>query len=237
MPHQIPMATRLFARAVLAPIKRYHRFQVHGLHNVPATGGAMILMHHTLATYDAFLIGNAILDTVGRTAIGLGDDNLFRIPGVRQLCLDLGIRPARPETGAEALADGELLMLAPGGTREALRPSSQRNQPLWHDRFGFARLAIRMQVPVLVAGCPAGDDLYRVYDNPLTRGVYERFRWPLPVARGRGLTLIPRRVKLHGHISEPLLPPDTTEHDDDAVHTFHAALTARMTRLLQTNDS
>jgi len=40
----------------------------------------MIVVHHSLATYDAFLIANDILDGTGRTAIGLGDDNLFRIP-------------------------------------------------------------------------------------------------------------------------------------------------------------
>lgn len=232
MAHTIPPFARALTEAVLDPLQRYHRFRVEGLENVPTEGAAMIAVHHTLASYDAFLIGRAIIEARGRQAIGLGDDNLFRIPGLRRLCLDLGIRPAHPDAGREALRDGHLLMLAPGGTREAIRPSSLRNRSVWHDRLGFVRLAIEMQVPVLVAGCPAGDGIYKVYDSRLTRGVYERFRWPLPIARGRGLTAIPRRVQLVGYISEPLLPPVATPDDEEAVHVFHAEVSARMASLL-----
>jgi len=230
--HAIPPAVETFGRIVLGPLRRYHRFRCEGLHHVPDAGPAMVLLHHSLATYDAFFIGQEILETCGRQPLGLGDDNLFKVPGVKQLCWSLGIRPARPTTGEEVLADGDLLMLAPGGTREALRPSTQRYRPLWYDRFGWARLAIKMQVPVLVAGCPAGDDIYRVYDSQLTRSVYRRTRWPLPIARGLGPTAIPRPVKLTGYIGAPLVPPKASPDDDQALRAFHRAGVDAMTQLL-----
>ena len=232
MPHEIPPLAHAISTVLLSPLARYHRFRIEGLDHVPATGAAMVVVHHTLATYDAFFIGRAIIEGRARQPIGLGDDNLFRIPVLRRLVHDLGIRPARTETGEQVLRDGDLLMLAPGGTREALRPSTMRNRSVWHDRFGFVRLAMKTQAPILVAGCPAGDDIFRVYDNPLTRAVYERFRWPLPLARGRGPTMIPRRVKLVGFISEPLHPPQASPDDQAAVARFHAQVTARMARLL-----
>lgn len=234
MVHEIPPYARHLSRALLSPLERYHRFRIEGLHHVPEHGPAMIVVHHTLATYDAFFIGRAIIERCGRQAIGLGDDNLFRIPVLRRLCHDLGLRPASPTAGREVLDSGGLLMLAPGGTREALRPSTLRNRSVWHDRLGFARLAIAAGVPVLVAGCPAGDAIYEVYESRLTRHVYERYRWPLPIARGRGPTLVPRRVDLVGRIGEPLVPPVASPDDQEAVVRFHAALTQRMAALLAT---
>ena len=176
VPTPIPASAEKVLRTVLTPLRAYHRYRTVGLANVPREGAAMLVVHHSLATYDGFLLAADVYEQVGRQPEALGDDNLFKVPGVRELCHDLGIHPARPETGAEILADGGLLMLSPGGTREALRPHTQRYRPLWHDRKGFVRLALRMQVPVIVAGCPAADRLYKVYDSRLTRLAYASTR-------------------------------------------------------------
>lgn len=228
----LPPYAETVARLFLGPLRAYHRYHTEGLHNVPSTGAAMLVMHHSLATYDGFLLARDIVEQRGRLPQGLGDDNLFKVPGLRALCYDLGIHPARPETGRQILAEGGLLMLAPGGTREALRPSSQRCRPLWHDRFGFVRLALEMQVPVLVAGCPAADCIYTVYESRLTRWTYETTRWPLPVARGVGPTALPRPVRVTGYIGRPLRPPEAAPDDDEAVRAFHGELTRAMTELL-----
>lgn len=232
VPESIPPVADAIARSVLTPLRAYHRFHTVGLEHVPREGAAMVVMHHSLATYDAFLIARDIIERCGRLPVGLGDDNLFKVPGLRRLCRDLGIRPARPETGAEVLAEGGLLMLSPGGTREALRPHTERNRPLWHDRFGFVRLAIRMQVPVLVAGCPAGDRIYKVYDSRITRWAYARTRWPVPIARGIGPTALPRPVRLTGYVGVPLHPPAAPPDDAEAVTRFHRQLTDAMIELL-----
>ncbi len=232
MGHVIPLWAEAVARAVLGPLRRYHRFSSVGVENVPVDGPVMLIVHHSLASYDAFLIARDIIEATGRQPIGLGDDNLFRVPVLRRLCHDLGIRPASPEAGRRVLAEGGLLMLAPGGTREAIRPSTQRNRCLWHDRFGFVRLAIEMQAPVVLAGCPAADRIYHVYDSALTRQVYEHLRWPLPLARGVGPTALPRPVRLTGYVDPPRTPPATTPDDTEAVHAFHAELTTAMNALL-----
>jgi len=233
VPHAIPRRAELLGRMFLAPLRRYHRFQTVGLHHIPAHGEAMVLVHHSLATYDALLISQDIIEGRGRQLIGLGDDNLFKIPGLDRLFWDLGVRPASPTTGEEVLAEGGLLALAPGGTREALRPSTQRYRPLWHDRFGWARLAIKTQAPVILAGCPAADRLYTVYDSQLTRSVYRRTRWPLPVARGLGPTLLPRPVRLTAWIDPPVSPPATSPDDEAALRRFHREMVDRMTALLE----
>ncbi len=232
MADEIPPVASAIARTLLTPLRRYHRFRTVGLDNVPSDGPVMVVVHHSLATYDAFLLTQDIIEVRGRWPLGLGDDNLFKITGLRRFVHDLGIRPARPETGEEVLREGGMLMLAPGGTREALRSREQRYHPLWHDRFGFVRLALRTQVPVIVAGCPAADRIYTVYDSSLTRWAYETTRWPLPIARGVGPTAWPRPVRLTGYIDPPRYPPIAGADDEDAVRGFHQELQDAMTELL-----
>ena len=86
-------------RRVLEPLARYHRFSVQGLEHIPATGPALLAVHHTFATYDGFLLAGAIYDGTGRLPAGLGDDRIFDIPWLRDLARSVGIVPASPKAG------------------------------------------------------------------------------------------------------------------------------------------
>ena len=126
-------------------------------------------------------------------------------------------------------------MLSPGGMRESLRPSTQRYRISWEGRLGFARLAIRAQVPVILAACPAADDIYTVYENPLTELVYQRFKWPLPIAHGLGPTALPRPIKLTHYLSHPIAPPPLQGEgaNEELVTAYHAKLVHEMGKLLR----
>jgi 1-acyl-sn-glycerol-3-phosphate acyltransferase len=236
MTHQTDGLPFRVGRALLDPLRRYHRHRVLGLEHVPTTGGALCVVHHSFATYDALLLGLRVIEQVGRFPYGLGDDKLFRVPLFRDFLHELNFRPASPTAGRELLAQGELLFVAPGGMREAVRPSARRYEPDWHDRKGFVRLAIEAQVPVVLFACPAADRLYTLYDTPITEAAYRRFKLPVVVARGYGPTLLPRPVALTHFVSAPILPPATGADDHDAVDRFHAELEAQMRALLARRD-
>ncbi len=70
-----PGAFRFYER-LLRPLKSYHRHRSVGLERVPAQGGAMLVMHHTLATYDAFLLGVDLFDATGRLPVAMGDGGM-----------------------------------------------------------------------------------------------------------------------------------------------------------------
>ncbi len=229
-----------WAERVLAPLHRYHRFAVEGLEHIPSSGGVLLAVSHSMATYDGFLLGLEIHRQRGRLMAALGDDLLFKIPGTRQMSQALGIFPASPNAGLKLLSDGHLLGVAPGGMQEALRSYNSRYQVKWRQRRGFIRLAIRAQVPIVLSACPAADDLYDVYPSALTDQLYQRFRLPLPILRGLGPTLLPRPIQLTHHLSEPIAPPKYdaagVEHPDSAleklVDKHHAAVLQRMERLI-----
>ncbi|MCP4501789.1 MAG: acyltransferase family protein [Deltaproteobacteria bacterium] len=234
---------------LLSPFHCLHRYQLHGVDHIPTEGPALLVVNHSFATYDAFLMGMELYFRTGRMMRALGDDLIFKMPKIKEWAEHLGIVPASPTTGALLLKEGELLGVAPGGMREALRPSAERYRVRWKERKGFIRLAISAQVPIFLVTCPRGDDLYSIYESPLTRIGYKFFRVPIPIIRGFGPTILPRPVKLQHLIAAPLYPPlyvprhkmddDTDDleekrdaHFEQLVDRFHAQVITRMNTLM-----
>ncbi|HJZ83837.1 MAG TPA: lysophospholipid acyltransferase family protein [Polyangia bacterium] len=218
-------------------VRRYHKHRVVGLENVPRAGAAVLVHNHSLATYDHFLLGAAIFELYGRLVHGLGDRLWFRIPIVAQLMRYIGFVEASMAGARSILDQGEMVGVTPGGMREALKPSTQKYRLQWQDRKGFARLAILAQCPVVPVVCIGGDEIFTVYESPLTEMVYQRFKLPLPLFRGRGPTVVPRPAALTHYVESGLRPPLVRTDDPAlprAIDEYHAAVTARMNQLMQT---
>lgn len=218
-------------------LRRYHHHRVIGGENVPKKGGALIVTNHSFATYDAFLLGVEILERRKRLVRALGDDLLFRVPFLSGLMHEAGVVPAGRETALKLLKQGHLLGIAPGGMREALRASeTEKYQLRWHDRKGFARLALAAQCPIVLAACPAADDLFDVTAGPLTALLYEKLHVPFALVRGWYGLPLPRPVRLTHILSKPIYPPPAPRSRkafEAAANAWHAELTARMAELME----
>jgi len=237
MPFSDPTQDPVFKNGLEAAklLMLYHRYEARGLNHIPAEGAAVIALSHSFATYDAILFGAKVFLGTGRHAAGLADRRIFQTPLLSQFFTRIGSVEGSHEAAENFLREGRLLMLSPGGMRESLRSSSDKYRVDWEGRLGFVRLAIRMQVPILVAACPAADDLYTLYDNPVTPAVYKLFKWPAPLLRGWGLSLLPRPVRLTHHVSKPFRPPPlrSGEVDEADVRELHGKLVAEMARLMR----
>ncbi len=219
---------------LLRPLARYHRFELVGAEHVPRSGPCLLVVHHSLASYDGFLIGAAIWERTGRMCRALGDDTIFRVPGLGDFARRVGIVPASPEAGERLLREGNLLAVAPGGMWESLRPRGERRQSRWEGRRGFVRLALRTGTPMLLAACPRADDLYTVYPSRVTDALYRRFHLPVPFLRGLGPSLVPRPLRLVGHLA-PLLHPPAWDpaREDEQIDALHADACRVMAGLLR----
>ena len=86
---------------------------------------------------------------------------------------------------------------------------------------------------MILAACPSADQLYTVYESPLTKLGYKSLKVPIPLIRGLGPTLLPRPVKLTHHIAPPLYPPPLDlKNFEQQVDEFHAEIIATMSRLM-----
>ncbi|MBI3294445.1 MAG: acyltransferase family protein [Deltaproteobacteria bacterium] len=213
-------------------LSAYHKHEVVGIENIPRQGPAIIVINHTLATYDAFLLAGSIYQHTGRVCRSLGDKAIFQTPVISKLALKLGMIQGSPSAGLQLLKEGHLLIISPGGMRESLRPEKKRYQILWQDRMGFIRLALGAQVPIILAACPLADNLYSVYENPLTSFVYRRFKFPIPIARGLGPTIIPRPIALKHYVRSAISPPPGPEHMNDTLTHFHGQVIEEMQKLI-----
>ena len=223
-----------FALSVLDSLRRRHCHSVVGLENLPTEGPCLLVVNHSLATYDILMLSQTIYERLGRIPRGLGDKRLFQVPGLRQVVAYFGGVRASHDAADRLLGEGLIVLVAPGGMMEALRPSEKRYQVSWEDRKGFIRVALRTGAPIVLAACPKADDLYDVRENDLTRRIYERFHLPIPFLSGEGGGLLPRAVRLTHTLSEPIRPPPLAERDDiePYVDPLHLRVVDRMNSLM-----
>lgn len=222
---------------VLQGIRLYHRHEVMGMSHIPESGPVLVVVNHSLATYDITLLMVAIYLETGRLPRPLIDRLFFKIPYIGDLTRHFGAMQGSQAGATELLQNGEVVTVAPGGMREALRPSSERYQIRWDGRLGFAKLAIQTQTPIVLAACPKADDIFDVYPSTMTSFFYDRFKLPVFLARGLGPTPLPRPTKLVHFLSEPLSPPAMTQDEKElerAAKRFHAQLVKRMHELIST---
>lgn len=221
-------------------LRLYHSHEVVGLENVPRTGAGLIIVNHSLATYDIALLIAVIRRQLGRTVRPLVDRLFFKIPGLGPLVESVGCVEGSQETASRLLEEGELVCVAPGGMKEALRPSTEKYKICWETRRGFVRLALNAHCPIVPAACPNADDLYHIYDNPVTKLGYELLRIPLPIAKGLSWTGLPRPIKLSHHIGVPIMPPKLARSKkgiEKQVQDLHRDVVRAMEALMQTKPA
>jgi len=154
---------------------------------------------------------------------------------LRDLALASGAVAGDPDTAERLLADGNLVIVMPGGAPEAFKSSAAAYQLYWGKRLGFARLAIAAQVPVIPAACIGIDELFDIPWDMFEAGrkVFGVRSLPLGIAWGLGPG-IPRRIPLTQYIGEPLhseLPAEAAG-DDEAVGQFRDRIVEAMEDLL-----
>lgn len=220
---------------VIAGIRSYHHHTVVGLEHIPEDSSAIVAVNHSLASYDIALLMAGIYEHANRIPRALIDHLFYKIPGLGAAMEALGSAEGTHANAVKLLNSGEILVLAPGGMREALRPSTEKYKIMWRRRKGFVRLAIETGTPIVLAACPAADDMYEIFPSHITAWAYKTLKIPLFFAKGLGLSPLPNPVKLTHYLSEPQIPPpmaDNKEEFDAQVTAFHAQVCERMQKLM-----
>ena len=206
-------------------LRLYHRHRVVGIDNLPKNGKSLLVANHSLATYDMALLIHAIYFETGRFVRPLVDNLFYKFPFLGKFMDAVGCQAGTKENARQLLQERNLVLVAPGGMREALRPSTEKYKTLWDKRKGFARLAIETGTPVILAICPRADDLYKVYPSTLTKWMYKHLKIPFFLATGMGGSPLPRPVRLVHFLSAPIKPPKMSSRPEvfeKQVVEFHA---------------
>jgi 1-acyl-sn-glycerol-3-phosphate acyltransferase len=206
-------AERLFALVEWAA-KRLH-VEVIGMERLPP-GRALLVANHAFG-WDILFAMSAIRAKTGRPVWALGEHVWWKIPGARQIATELGTVDGTRSNADALLSRDEIVLVLPGGVREALKPRELRYRLVWGNRYGFVRAAIRNHAPIVPVASIGADEFFDLVGNAFARGS----RWlrgtGIPIPRSTRLLPIPHFVRMKFVIGEPIPPPAPTEGADEEV--------------------
>jgi len=195
-------------RAVVDGVIRYFDARMVGHENIPREGGALAVVNHGLFGFDAFVLGALVWRHTGRLAVWLADGQLWKTPGLGATLDWVGAIPGTPDSAVEALRDGHLVVVYPGGIFDSYKLRRDRHRLKWRGRSGYARVALRAGVPIVPIAACGVDDMYRVVarEPGLGKLLFGDERYNFPIALGRFGTPIPRPTRVTLHALEPVVP-------------------------------
>jgi 1-acyl-sn-glycerol-3-phosphate acyltransferase len=193
----------------LERLGRLLHVEVEGLERVPA-GRALLVANHAFGWDVAFAMA-AIRTHLGRPIFALGEHLWWKVPFLRRYAAAVGTVDGTPENVDRLLQRDQLVLVLPGGLREALKPSALRYRLLWGERYGFVRAAIKNATPMLPLASIGADEIFELTGDAFARG--RKLGLSLPLPRFSGL---PHRVHLRYVIGEPITPAEPPEACDDA---------------------
>lgn len=216
---------------LFAPLRAYHRPRFFGLENIDPRQPSLLVGNHTIFGLDIPHLGVAIYRERGVILRSLGDRAHFRIPGWGELLKSLGAVVGTRENCARLMQTGAHVLIFPGGTREVYKRKGEAYKLLWKERTGFTRMAIEHSYPITPFACVGAEECYDilvdandVMKSPFGKfldrtGIIRKFlrggEAIMPIARGLGVTMIPRPERFYFQVGDPI---DTRrfagKHDD-----------------------
>ena len=230
--------------AILAPFRRVNQPKVSGIERIPHRPVLFVGNHTRYSFLDLPFMMSELWTRRRLIVRGLGDHAHYAIPVWRDLLTMGGMVRGTRENVRALMRDGHNILVFPGGADEVFKARGDEYQLLWRERLGFARLAIEFAYPIVPFAAVGAEEMYQVLidsEMPGAAQVSALMRrlvgLPLPpLARGVGLTLLPRPERLYFWFGEPL---DTSGYggagaDDTAARTVRDEVRAAVNNGIRT---
>ncbi len=154
--------------------QKWFRVDVLGAHNLPDTGGALIVANHSgTVPLDAMMTAVAVRDNhpAGRYLRMLGADLVFKTPLVGSLARKTGQTLACNADAERLLREGHLVGVWPEGFKGVGKPFRDRYKLQRFGRGGFVSAALRTGVPIVPCSIVGAEEIYpKIADiKPLAR--------------------------------------------------------------------
>jgi 1-acyl-sn-glycerol-3-phosphate acyltransferase len=199
---------------LVSQLGRAAHVRVEGVENIPR-GRAMIIANHTFG-WDVMLPMAAVWHALHRPVWALGEHAWWKFPFLRRIAAAVGTVDGTPENVDRLLAHDELVLVLPGGLREAVKPRELRYRLLWGHRYGFVRAAIRNGAPIVPLACVGADDFFDFVGNAYRRGQRWLRRSGIPIPLPARVLPIPHLSPLRFVFGEPIAPPPPGQAGDAA---------------------
>jgi 1-acyl-sn-glycerol-3-phosphate acyltransferase len=234
--HLPPFDPRAYERSLqyVSFLRRWFQPTIEGLGNIPLEEGGLIVTNHGHFGLDLPVLLSLILEGTGRPVRALGDRVVFAAPFFRDWAHMMGAVEGEPEIAIQLLQDDQLVLVYPGGAKEALCDPEDAYRLQWENSQGFIRTALRAQKPIIPIAGLGNEELYvqvvsqdRVRESSIGRFISKLLgdKYVFPVYMGLGP--IPFPSDLHYLVGDPIYLPHGPEAatDDQIVSELHRQVT------------
>lgn len=189
------------------------RVEIDGIDRLPDKR-ALLVANHGFG-WEAIFPMSAIFSATGRQVWTLGEHLWWEVPFLRRLAAAVGTVDGTQDNVTRLLDADQLVMVLPGGLREAVKPATVRYRLLWGHRYGFIKAALRSAAPIVPVALLGGDELFDFVGNPYDRGRrwFRHPDWPIPLPQR--ILPIPHRVRFRYIIGAPLQLTGTPAQAED----------------------
>lgn len=215
---------------VLPPVRvlyeKWFRVSTHGVRNLPAEGGALLVANHSgVLPIDSVMTAFAVHEQRGRHLRMLGADLVFKTPLLGTLARRSGQTLACGPDAERLLRAGELVGVWPEGFKGVGKPFSERYKLQRFGRGGFVSAALRTGVPIIPVSIVGAEEIYpKLADlKPLARLLGLPYFPVTPFFPLLGpLGAIPLPTKWHIEFGEPIATDGlAAEADEDPLLIFN----------------
>ncbi|MFP5069451.1 lysophospholipid acyltransferase family protein [Pseudonocardia nantongensis] len=199
--------------------RRWFRVETIGMHNVPDTGGALLVANHSgTLPLDAAMTTVAVHDDhpAHRHLRLLGADLMFRMPVSGSLARKSGATLACSPDAERLMSSGELVGVYPEGFKGIGKPFRDRYKLQRFGRGGFVSAALRTGVPIIPCSIVGAEEIYPKLGDiaPLARlfgAPYFPITPTFPMLGPAGLVPLPS--KWYIEFGEPIRTDEHTAAD------------------------
>lgn len=226
-----------------------------GGENLDATNPVLFIGNHT--TYgllDVPLFQAEVWNASGKWLRGLMDHTHYAVPKwARYLESKGGFRGTR-ELCCRAMEQGDDLLIFPGGGREVMKRKGEEYSLIWKRRLGFVKLAVANGYPIQPFASVGADDAFDILvdsndwqSSRFSSLIKKTAIWRVckdgeeipPIARGLGLTAIPRPEPFYFVIGEVISTSayQGLEDDDEAMLALRDQVEAAVMQLIESGKA
>lgn len=165
---RLDAALNALRRNVIEFVRRYHRLEVEVEADTFDDPVLFVANHGFGGVVDlnVMAVSAALEDLELQRPVIFLTHQLAWTVGVGPIVEHLGARPASRESAHEAFADGQHVVVFPGGDLDAAKKFTDRNQIVFGGRSGFAQLAMDEGVPIVpIVTAGAGESLLVLSDG------------------------------------------------------------------------
>ena len=178
---------------------RYFRFETKGFEILAASEPSLVVAYHGGPwTFDLWMLAARMHDELGYFPRAVWHPVWWQVPAVREMVRDLGGLPGPPTARdvEELKVRGQHLVVAPGGTREGLRPFWSGRRVDFGRRRGYLLLAQAHSLPIIPVVASGLDETFL--------GLNEGSPWLALGLGGLWPLALPFPVKIRQRIGQPI---------------------------------